>query len=187
MRHTILAVAAAAIAGLSLPACGSGSSSADMGADLGAAAKLNCLAVGYCEYQCVSSGKGSFTTCFQMCSTNAKPNSAKMWSDAFTCGQDYCLGPADMGGKCVILHDPTNNPANPDLLCDAGQTYQQCAAATTAGPCIMCIADARNLIYADFSTNPAGPPTGMCINASSPDCKGGAMCTSLMNACIGDM
>jgi hypothetical protein len=121
-----------------------------------------------------------------MCGTNAKPGSAQKWADAFQCGQDYCLGAVDMGGKCVELSDPTN-ANNPPLLCDVGQTYQQCAAATTAGTCIMCITDARNLVYADFSTDPAGPPTGMCVNPASPDCKGGAMCTSFVNTCISDL
>ena len=53
--------------------------------------------------------------------------------------------------------------------------------------CVPCLGNARNLIYGDFTDpmNP-GPPTGMCPDPASPDCKGGAMCSTMMNACIMD-
>lgn len=204
MRYMFLAVLVAAVGGFTLASCGNSSKHGDMGADMAGAggstdmavAKLNCLGVGYCIYQCVSGGQGDFQGCYNMCNKQAKPGSAMKWANAFVCGQDYCWPPSDMMGKCVPVDIPPGEPGYVDpgqpgypaqLLCDAGQTYDQCKNATT-GQCISCIENARNIVYADFSVGPpAGPPTGMCPDPTSPDCKGGAMCMTVMNTCLGDM
>ncbi len=199
MRQTFLALAVAAVGGFALANCGNGSNnSADMGRDMAgsggsgggqdmaAGPKLNCLGVGGCILQCVTSGTGDINSCFTMCSKQAKAGSANKWGAAFICGQDYCDPRTDMMGKCVEVPDPAN--PNNILLCDPGQTFQQCSTATTPGTCAKCIANARNLIYGDFTdpNNPM-PPNGMCPDGPTyPDCKGGAMCMTMMNACISD-
>lgn len=189
MRYSFLAlVVVAAVGGFTLASCGNkGSGGPDMGPDMAtapvpdmAAAKLNCLGFGYCMLQCGQLSQA----CFDMCAKTAKAGSALKWNNAFNCGQDYCNPQTDMIGKCVQVKDPAGN--GPTYLCDPGQTYDQCRTATTPGVCINCIANARNLIWRDDSTNPAGPPTGMCPDPASPDCKGGAMCSSVMNLCISD-
>lgn len=200
MRQTFLALALAAIGGFALANCGSSSnnSGGDMGHDMAgpggggdlAAAKLNCLGVGNCVLQCVISQQGDLGTCFTMCSKQAKTGSANKWGAAFICGQNYCDPQTDMQGKCVEVTDPAPPAGQPaqTLLCDPGQTYMACLNATTPGICSKCIANARNLIYGDFTdpNNPA-PPTGMCPDGPTyPDCKGGAMCMTMMNACISD-
>lgn len=192
MRHTFLALALAAVGGFAVASCGSSSKGGgDMGTDGGgggaqdmAVAKLNCLQVGGCVSQCVFNQMGDIVACYNMCQKQAKAGSAQKWASAFSCGQDYCFPPSDMLGKCVEVMGPTSN--DPPLLCDQGQTYDQCKNATM-GTCISCIENARNIIYADFSTNPPGPPTGMCPDPNSPDCKGGSMCTTLFNTCLADM
>ena len=199
MRYSFLAlVAVAAVGGFALASCGSKSGgNGDMGADMAggggvvdmAMPKLNCLGVGACVLNCFEGGMGDIASCFQnVCSRQAKTGSATKWGNAFICGQNYCDPPTDMMGKCVEVTIPPGQPnAGGKILCDPGQTYDQCNMATTPGVCANCISNARNLIWGDFSTNPPGPPTGMCPDATSPDCKGGAMCMTLMNACIADM
>jgi hypothetical protein len=199
MRYSLLALAVAAIGGFAVASCGNGnqSGSGDMGADMAivsgpdmATPKLNCLGVGNCILQCFNAGMGDIASCFQnVCSKQAKVGSAMKWSNAFICGQNYCDPPTDMMGKCVEVTVPPGQPgAGGKILCDPGQTYDQCSMATTPGVCANCISNARNLIWGDFS-NPMmpAPPTGMCPDPASADCKGGAMCMTLMNACIADM
>lgn len=200
MRQTFLALAIAAVGGFALANCGSSSNNnnTDMGHDMAgtttgggdmSAAKLNCLGVGNCVLQCVIAG-GDLTSCAQgMCMKQAKAGSYNKWVSAFLCGQNYCDPQTDMMGKCVEVLVPAGQPgAGGSLLCDPGQTYADCSMATTPGICSKCIANARNIVYGDFTdpNNPM-PPTGMCPDGPTyPDCKGGAMCMTQMNACISD-
>jgi hypothetical protein len=194
MRYSFLALAvAAAVGGFTLASCGKGGSTGpDMGPDMAtvalpdmAAPKLNCLGIGNCVLQCYLAGMGDISSCYNTtCMKQGKPGSAAKWANAFTCGQDYCDPPSDMLGECIPVKDPAGT--GPTYLCDPGQTYDQCKNATTPGVCSNCLANARNLIWGDFSTNPPSAPTGMCPNPAATECKGGAMCMGLMNSCIGD-
>jgi hypothetical protein len=198
-QQMFLALALAAVGGFTLANCGGGSnnSGGDMGGpDLaggGGAAdmalpKLNCLGIGNCTINCiVANPMMGIDGCFSQCSKQGKVGSAAKWQTAFICGQNYCAPPSDMAGKCVRVANPAD--MNQVSLCDPGQTYAQCTDINTPpGVCSKCLANARNLILADFSTDPPGPPTGTCPDgATYPDCKGGATCTTMMNACIMDM
>ncbi|MDB4971002.1 MAG: hypothetical protein JWN44_6691, partial [Myxococcales bacterium] len=149
----------------------------------------NCLGVGNCVLQCVVGGTGDINSCFTMCSKQGKTGSANKWATAFQCGQDYCAPPSDMLGKCASVTIPAGEPgAGGQILCDQGLTYAQCQAMTSM-TCIPCINNARNLIFGDFTVDPQnpGPPTGMCPDPASPDCKGGAVCTTKINACTMDL
>jgi hypothetical protein len=181
MRRTFLALVLATAGGFALASCGNGSGGGDMAAVDMAATKLNCLGVGNCVLQCVVGGQGNINSCFTTCSQQAKTGSASKWAQAFQCGQDYCTGPGDMSYKCVVVMAPTGG----SILCDPGVTYDVCKDATT-GVCLDCLANARNLILGDFTTNPPGPPTGVCLDPASVDCKGGTMCSAKMDACISD-
>lgn len=195
MRHTVLALTIAAVGGFASAGCGSGSNNGgggDMGRDMAgggggggggmdmAAVKLNCLGIGFCIASCPQGTP--VQTCFTMCAKMAKPNSNTKFGNAFNCGQSYCAPDPDSGAtaKCVRTVDPTG--VNGPLLCAPGQTYAQCMA---NGPsiCNTCLQDAiGDPLLGDGVT----PPTGTCMNMSSPDCKGGAMCMSQFAACIGD-
>jgi hypothetical protein len=149
--------------------------------------KLNCLGIGNCIIQCIIANPTlGIDGCATQCAKQGKVGSSAKWQNAFICGQNYCAPPTDMVGKCVRVTDPANSGST--SLCDPGQTYADCTAqGAPETTCTKCLSNARNFILADFSTDPPGPPTGMCPDPASPDCKGGAMCTTLMNACIMDM
>lgn len=148
---------------------------------------LNCLGMGKCVYDCLNAGS-DLNTCDTRCSPKTKPGSASKWNNAVVCGQDYCIADADMKtGRCVEVADPGN--PNVFVLCDPGITYAQCTAQTyVSTSCLPCLDQARNPWIYDTSTDPAGPPTGMCSMPTSADCMGAkAMCMTQFNACLNDL
>jgi len=148
-------------------------------------APLNCLGVGNCVLDCVTGAGGDLNSCFNTCKSSAKSGSANLWASAFICGQDYCTAPADAMAKCVTVVDPTTGNT---ALCDPGTTYAQCTDGSfKSTSCEPCINNARNPVLGDFSKDPPGAPTGMCPDPTSPDCKGGAQCTSKFNSCLMDL
>ncbi len=198
MRHTFLALAVAAVGGFALANCGnSNNSSGDMGKDMAgsggtqdmAIAKTNCMGVANCVYTCISGGT-DINTCATQCSKNAKAGSATKWNNAVICGQNYCIGNADMmTGKCIQL--PVPGMAGSSLLCDPGSTYAACSATGyMSTSCLPCLDQARNIWIYDISVDPAnpGPPTGMCSMPTGADCTGAqTMCMTAFNACLNDM
>ena len=103
-------------------------------------------------------------------------------------GTDEAYNQADMKtGRCVEVADPGN--PNVFVLCDPGITYAQCTAQTyVSTSCLPCLDQARNPWIYDTSTDPAGPPTGMCSMPTSADCMGAkAMCMTQFNACLNDL
>jgi hypothetical protein len=175
--------------------CGNSSNKGDMGgtSDMAgggaqdmAIAKANCMGVANCVYTCISGGT-DINTCAAQCMKNAKAGSFTKWAAAVTCGQDYCVGDADMmTGKCVQLAAPGGGTD----LCDPGITIQQCTASTyMSTSCLPCLDQARNQFIYDISVDPAnpGPPTGMCSMPTSADCMGAtALCGTQFNACLND-
>src|SRR5260370_33397277 len=114
MRYSFLALAvAAALGGFGLASCGKGGSNGpDMGPDMAtvappdmAAPKLNCLGIGNCVLQCFLAGTGDISSCYNTtCMKQGKPGSAAKWANAFTCGQDFCDPPGDIGTpECVAV------------------------------------------------------------------------------------
>ena len=197
MRQMFLALAVAAVGGFMTASCGNSSNKGDMGADMSggggsldmAIAKANCMGVANCVYTCISGGT-DINTCAQQCSKNTKPNSFNKWAAAVTCGQDYCVGDADMmTGKCIQVQIP-GQPAGTFDLCDPGTNYTQCSATTyMSTSCLPCLDQARNQFIYDISVDPnnPGPPTGMCSMPTSADCMGAqAKCGTQFAACLND-
>jgi hypothetical protein len=148
----------------------------------------NCMGMGKCVYTCVQGGT-DVNTCSTRCSQTAKPGSATKWNSAVLCGQDYCVGNADMmSGRCILVAMP-GSPGS-SLLCDPGSTYAQCTSASyTSTSCLPCLDQARNIWLYDDSVDPShpGPPTGMCSMPTSADCMGAtAECMTQFNACLND-
>ena len=196
MRQMFLALAVAALGGFMTASCGNSSNKGDMGgtgdmAGTGGAqdmavVKANCMGVANCVYTCISGGT-DINTCATQCMKNAKAGSFNKWAAAVTCGQDYCVGDADMmTGKCVALAAPGGGTD----LCDPGITIAQCTASTyMSTSCLPCLDQARNQFIYDISVDPAnpGPPTGMCSMPTSADCMGAkTACGTQFNACLND-
>jgi hypothetical protein len=190
MRQTWLALVVAAVGGFAMANCGSNSNNmSDMGKDMAgppapsdmAVVKLNCLGVGFCIASCTSDPQ----TCFTMCGKMAKAGSANKFAMAFNCGQTYCAPNPDAGmtAACVTKTDPADGGTRPALLCDPNQSYDDCFAGKPSG-CNSCL---DNAVGAPLLGDGTTPPTGMCTDASAPSCKGGTMCTTVMNACINDV
>jgi hypothetical protein len=196
MRQMLLALAVAALGGFMTASCGnSNNNSGDMGKDMAGAAgpdmvvaKVNCMGVAQCMYTCIGGGT-DINTCATQCSKNAKTGSAQKWINAVICGQNFCVGDADLGnGKCVEVAVP--GMAGSFQLCDPGTTYAQCTATTyMSTSCSPCIEQARNFWFEDSSVDPMnpGPPTGHCSMPTSADCMGAtAACMTQFNACLND-
>ena len=190
MRNTLLALAVAAVGGFALASCGNSSNNTgDMGHDMGGGGtggtmdmtvvKVNCLGVGYCVAMCPATEDAA--TCFNSCMKQAKPGSYQKWAAAFVCGQDFCAPDPDAGvanAACVRTSGPQGT-----FLCAPGQAYADCMMGTTMTSCTMCL---DNAIAAPLIGDGTAPPTGMCVDATMPSCKGGTMCATQMNACIND-
>ena len=202
MRQMILALAFSAVGGFALASCGNSSTpsgvdmagkgdmaSAMVGPDM-AVAKTNCLGVGTCVFTCLGQPGADINTCATMCQKNAKTGSFAKWAGAVGCGQNYCVGDADMmTGKCVEQAVP--GMAGAFALCDPGITYAACTAMNyMSTSCSPCIEQARNFWFEDSSVDPMnpGPPTGMCSKPTSADCMGAkTSCMTQFNACLNDM
>ena len=199
MRQMFLALAVAALGGFMTASCGNSSNNnGDMGKDMAGSGsgpdmvvvKTNCMGVALCVYTCLGQPNADINTCATQCSKNAKAGSAQKWVNAVICGQDYCVGDADLAnGKCVEQAVP--GMAGSFQLCDPGVTYAQCTASTyMSTSCSPCIEQARNFWFEDSSVDPMnpGPPTGMCSMPTSADCMGAkTACMTQFNACLNDM
>lgn len=198
MRQMFLALAVAAVGGFALASCGSGNKGGgDMGADMAgtgggavdmAVVKTNCMAMANCVYTCIAGGL-DINTCATQCSKNAKAGSANKWIGAVVCGQNYCLGDVDMmSGKCIQVADP--NTAGSSYLCDPGTNFTTCTDPNhVSTSCNPCLEDSAYRFIRDDSIDPnnPGPPTGMCVRASSADCTGAqTTCMTQFNACLND-
>ncbi|HEY2746370.1 MAG TPA: hypothetical protein VGL86_17175, partial [Polyangia bacterium] len=91
-----------------------------------------------------------------------------------------------MDGRCVEVAMP--GVPGSSLLCDPGTTYTQCTAPNyTSTSCGPCLDQSRNLWFEDPSTNPPGPPTGICSMPTSADCMGAqTQCATQFAACRND-
>jgi hypothetical protein len=202
MRKTLLALAVAALGGFMAASCGNSSNKGDMGgtSDMGAAppdmvvTKLNCEGVGTCVYNCLINGQGDLGTCAQtICAKTAKAGSVQKWINAVVCGENYCVGDADMmTGKCVeVTVPPSDMGAGGTLLCDPGSTAATCNSPSYMSKvCSPCLDNARNFWFIDEVTDPTtpNPPTFMCADASSADCTMAAStCMTAFGACRNDM
>jgi len=186
MRQTFLALVVAAVGGFAMANCGSSSNNngADMGKDMAgaggavdmAAAKINCLGVGYCIASCTA----DLNTCIAMCQKMAKTGSYNKFAAAVNCGQNFCAPDPDAGttGACV-----RKSGAQGTFLCDPAQTYDDCVTGTAMNGCTMCL---QNSVGAPLLGDGTTPPTGMCTDEQAPSCRGGTMCTTVMNSCIQD-
>lgn len=197
MRRMFAAWILAGVSGFAVAGCGNGSNgNADMAQsmpDLAAMAKLNCQGVGSCVYNCLLTGMAtSIAGCARtICAPMAKTGSEALWEAAVLCGEGYCTGGSvDAGTTKCVDHKLTGDMGTGDALCDPNVTIDQCLAATYQSQiCGPCLTEARNYWIFD-ETNPQspGPPTFMCLMASSADCMGAnAKCAQQFAACHGDM
>jgi hypothetical protein len=186
MRQTLLALVVAAVGGFALANCGSSSNNnTDMGKDMAgaggvgdmAAAKINCLGVGYCIATCTSP---DINTCIAMCMKMAKTGSYQKFANAVSCGQNYCAPDPDAGtaGSCVRKSGTSGT-----YLCDPAQAYTDCVAGQMQNGCTMCL---DNAVGAPLLGDGTTPPMGTCTDPNAPSCKGGPACATVMNACISD-
>ena len=169
-RFWVAMVAISELSGLGLGGCGDNHATA---ADMAMPA-LNCLGYGGCVLVCYekAGATGDATDCIDSCKAITRPLSVSYWSEAYLCGQDYCLGVGDAGvGKCVV--DGTQDVDAPGA---------------PAGSCVACLLESSDIVLGDFSNpNAPAPPTGICPDPTSPDCKGGPACMAKFQNCIDDL